>query len=135
MPPSISPIGPGVGPAWQLLALALRDQLPIEEIDGIWVFRPIRNDTRDWGTAIISRVSGDRRRIYTARFIHTVKGKKRGAFDWHLDEVGTGPVEALEELLALVPVRADEDDLPIAVNRNLWFPPLEEEELAGTSLA
>jgi hypothetical protein len=32
-------------------------------------------------------------------------------------------VEALRELLALVPVRADDEDPPVAVDVDLWFPP------------
>ena len=51
--------------------------------------------------AIVSRVEGERRRIYTARYALTIKGRQRGAFEWGMDEVGSGPLEALEELLAL----------------------------------
>ena len=68
-------------------------------------------------------MDGDRRRIYTARFTLTVKGKKRGAFEWVLDEVGSGPLTALDELLALVPKRSDEEEPPIPVETVAWFPP------------
>ena len=114
---------PGVGAGWDRLAPVLREALPSDGVDRIWVFRVVRRDGQDFGTTIISRVEGDRRRIYTASFIHTVKGKKRGAFEWLLTEVGSGPLEALDELLALVPKRSDEEEPPEAVDRRLWFPP------------
>lgn len=127
-PPSFHPLNHttsshGIGGGWDRLAPALRDGLPAEGVDRIWVFRVVRRDGQDFGTAILSRIDGDRRRIYTASFIHTVKGKKRGQFEWSLNEVGSGPLEALEELLALVPKRSDEEEPPEEVDRTVWFPP------------
>jgi hypothetical protein len=126
MPPLMSeePGGPGIGPAWERLADALKAGMPVGEIDRIWAFRVVRREGRDFGTAILSRVDGDRRRIYTARFTHTVKGKKRGQFESALEEVGTGPLEALDELLALVPKRSDEEEPPAPVPLDAWFPPV-----------
>jgi hypothetical protein len=118
-----APNGPGVGPGWERLALALRDAVPVPEIDRIWAFRVVRREGQDFGTVILSRVDGERRRIYTARFALTVKGKKRGQFEWFLDEVGSGPLEALDELLALVPKRSDEEEPPELVDPGTWFPP------------
>jgi len=115
--------GPGVGSGWERLALALRDAVPVAEIDRVWAFRVVRLEGQDFGTAILSRVHGERRRIYTARFALTVKGKKRGQFEWFLDEVGSGPREALDELLALVPKRSDEEEPPAPVDPGTWFPP------------
>jgi hypothetical protein len=115
--------GAGIGPAWQRLAAVLQDQLPVGELDGIWAFRVVRREGRDFGTAVLSRVQGDRRRIYTARFVLAVKGKARGRFESELEEVGSGPVEALEELLALVPKRSDEEEPPSPVAVETWFPP------------
>ncbi|MBS1241712.1 MAG: hypothetical protein H6R40_1139 [Gemmatimonadetes bacterium] len=114
---------PGTGPGWERLAGALRQALPVEEIDGIWVFRGIRSGPRELGTAILSRVDGERRRIYTARYGLMVKGRQRGEFEWGMDEVGSGPLEALEELLALVPARGVDDDPPLPVAPESWFPP------------
>jgi hypothetical protein len=113
---------PGTGPGWERLAQTLREALPIEELDRIWAFPVVRREGQDFGTAILSRVQGDRRRIYTARFVLTVKGKKRGQFEWFLEEVGSGPLEALDELLALVPKRSDEEEPPAPVEPDLWFP-------------
>jgi len=115
-----------MGGGWTRLAAAIRDALPVHEIDGIWVFRVLHHDKRDWGTAIVSRIDGDRRRIYTARFVHTVKGKTRGQFESDIAEVGSGPVEALDELLALVPKRAEDEEPPSSLPVAAWFPPEEE---------
>lgn len=97
--------------------------MPATEIDRIWAFQVVRREGRDFGTAILSRIDGDRRRIYTASFILTVKGKKRGQFEWDLEEVGSGPLTALDELLALVPKRSDEEEPPAPVQTDAWFPP------------
>lgn len=118
----MTPNGPGVGPGWTLLVDALRQQLPIGEIDRVWVFRMIRYLGRDFGTAILSRIEGGRRRIYTARFVLTVKGKKRGQFESSLEEVGSGPIEALDELLALVPRRSADEEPPLEIPVEVWFP-------------
>lgn len=122
MPPVLTPAAPGTGPGWDQLAAVVAAEIPPGEIDGVWVFRVVRSGGHDWGTAVLSRIDGDRRRIYTARFTLAVKGRKRGAFQASVHEVGSGPLEALEELLALVPRRADEDDPLIPVERARWFP-------------
>ncbi len=124
----LTPRGPGEGPNWEQLAEWLRDQLPSHEVDGVWVFRLLRRELKEYGTAVISRVEGDRRRIYTARYTATIKGKKRGGFETAIEEVGSGPLETLHELLALVPVRADDEDPPVAVDVTRWFPPVEVQE-------
>lgn len=115
--------GPGEGERWERLAEWLRDQVPVEEVDGIWVFRVVRREQREFGTAVLSLVNGERRRILTATYVATIKGKERGGFETALREVGSGPLEALHELLALVPIRADDEDPPAAVDPAHWFPP------------
>jgi len=124
MPPGLS-ADPSAGTltAWERLALELRGVLPVEALDRLWVFPVVRKDGQDFGTAILSRIDGARRRIYTACFVHTVKGKKRGQFTWSHEEVGSGPLEALDELLALVPRRSDEEEPPAPVDPLEWFPP------------
>jgi hypothetical protein len=111
MLPRFEPTGPGQGPHWERLAAWLAEQLPAREIDGVWVFRVLRREQREFGTAVLSRVDGDRRRIYTARYTATIKGKQRGAFQPELIEV-----------VALVPVRSDDEEPPEPVDRALWFP-------------
>lgn len=122
---SLTPSGPGEGPHWNRLAQWLTERLAIEAIDGIWVFRVLRRDHREFGTAVLSTVDGDRRIIHTARYVAIIKGKERGGFEACLDEVGSGPLDALHQLLALVPVRADDEDPPTPVHLDRWFPPVE----------
>jgi hypothetical protein len=65
--------------------------LPPAEVDGLWAFPNIRRDGREWGTAVLTRVdgaSGERRRVYTARYMLVLKGKERGQFEAEVDEVG-----------------------------------------------
>ncbi len=116
------PVVPGSGPGWDRLAAELREVLPAAEIDGVWVFRTLYSGPTELGTAIISRVEGERRRIYTARYALLVKGRQRGGFEWGFQEVGSGPLEALEELLDLVPRRSVESEPPIPVETSTWFP-------------
>ena len=123
MPPVLTPTQPGKGAGWERLAEALRPALEEGTVDGVWVFRTMRAGPKEFGTAILTQVEGDRRRIFTARYALLVKGRQRGGFEWGLDEVGAGPVTALEELLALVPARGVEDEPPVAIDVTLWFPP------------
>ena len=123
MPPILTPAGPGLAAPWLRLAERIRAEFPVVEIDGIWVFRVLRREGRDFGTAVVSRVDGDRRRIYTAQFVHTVKGKTRGQFETQIALAGTGPLEALEELLGLVPKRSADEEPPVPVAVDAWFPP------------
>lgn len=112
---------PGAGAGWALLARAVAVELPATGLDGLWVFRPFRRDGREYGTAILSRVEGDRLVIYTARYAHTLKGKKRGDFASQLSEVGSGPLEAVDELVALVPKRTEEEP-PLRIPLARWYP-------------
>lgn len=132
MPPLLSSdTSAGSGSGWSRLATALREAISVAEVDRIWAFRVVRREGQDFGTAILSRVDGVRRRISTARFILTVKGKKRGQFTWSHEEVGSGPIEALDELLALVPRRSDEEEPPAPVDPAEWFPPESDEPSAA----
>jgi hypothetical protein len=90
----------------------------------VWVFSPIRRDGREWGTAVLSRVDGDRRRIYTARYVLAVRGKERGKFESSVQEVGSGPVEALAQLLQDAQKRIDDEHPPLSVSPDAWFTPV-----------
>jgi hypothetical protein len=112
------------GSGWDRLAARVADEIPVTEIDGVWQFRALRHDAAEFGTAVISRVDGEqqeRRRIYTARYMHVLKGRERGRFDAWLEEVGSGPVETLDDLLAGVRRRM-EDEEPSPVPVADWFP-------------
>jgi len=115
----------GVAPSglgWDRLAQAVAEILPPAEVDAIWVFTPLRRDAKEWGTAVLSRVDGERRRIYTARYGLAVKGKDRGKFEASVQEVGTGPLEALERLLQEAQRRIDDEDPPVSISPETWFP-------------
>lgn len=119
--PLAAPAEPGVGAGWALLAEAVAAQLPVADLHGLWVFRPFRREGKEYGTAILSRVEADRLVIYTARYAHTLKGKKRGEFVSEFAEVGRGPLEALDELVALVPKRTEEEP-PAQIPLERWYP-------------
>ena len=106
---------------WERLADEVALQVPVAEIDGVWVFQPLRNGPQEAGTAILSRLDGERRRIYTARYVATIKGKQRGLWQSTIEEVGSGPVEALDRLLADVEKRVDEGS-PTPVPVVEWYP-------------
>jgi hypothetical protein len=109
------------GSGWDRLAQAVAVMMPVHEVDAVWVFSPLRRDTKEWGTAVISRIDGDRRRIYTARYGLAIKGKDRGKFESSVQEVGTGPLEALSQLLEEAHLRIDDEQPPISVPPDSWF--------------
>jgi len=112
---------PGTGPGWSRLAGAVAAEMPAAEVDAVWVFSTLRHEGREWGTAILSRVDGERRRIYTARYMLQVKGKERGKFEATVQEVGRGPVEALTQLLQDAQRRIDDEHPPLSVAPEQWF--------------
>ena len=109
---------------WERLADEVARTIPPVEIEGVWIFPQLRNGPQEAGTAIVSRIDGERqerRRIYTARYVATIKGKQRGQWSSVIEEVGSGPVEALDRLLADVEKRVDEgppEPVPLAE----WYP-------------
>ncbi len=112
---------PGVGPGWTRLAQAVAEELPSGEVDGVWVFSPLRREGREWGTAVLSRVDGDRRRIYTARYVLAIRGKERGKFECSVQEVGSGPAGALTQLVQEAQKRIDDEHPPLPVSPDTWF--------------
>jgi hypothetical protein len=106
---------------WERLAQAVSDIVPPAEIDGVWIFAPVRHEDREWGTAVLSRVDGERRRIYTAGYALAVKGKQRGKFESTILEVGSGPIEALARVLQEAQRRVDDDQPPSPVPPESWF--------------
>jgi hypothetical protein len=110
------------GPSgWERLAQAVAQTVPPSEVDGVWVFAPLRRDPNEWGTAVLSRVDGSRRRIYTARYVLAVKGKERGKFESTIQEVGSGPLDAVARVLQEAQRRTDDEQPPVAVPPAEWF--------------
>ena len=115
---------PGRGAGWERLAQRVAETIPAASIDALWVFPVLRQDQREWGTAVLTCVEGDdgeRRRIYTARYMLQVKGKERGKFEASVEEVGSGPLEQLPALLHDVPQRTDDEVPPVEVDVASWF--------------
>jgi hypothetical protein len=106
---------------WERLAQAVSEILPPAEVDGVWIFEPVRREDREWGTAVISRVDGERRRIYTARYVLAVKGKQRGKFESTIQELGSGPMDALARVLQEAQRRIDDEHPPSHVPPESWF--------------
>jgi hypothetical protein len=106
---------------WDRLAQAVAQVVPPDEVDAVWVFSPLRRDSREWGTAVLSRVEGERRRIYTARYVLSVKGKERGKFESTILEVGIGPLEVLTRVLQEAQRRIDDEHPPLSVPPESWF--------------
>ena len=113
---------PTVGSGWERLAQAVAEVVPPTEVDAVWVFTPFRRNAKEWGTAVLSRVDGERRRIYTARYGLAIKGKDRGKFEASVQEVGTGPLEAVARLLDEARRRIDDEHPPVSVPPESWFP-------------
>ena len=116
---------PGIGAGWERLALKVSEVMPAAEIDGLWAFPVLRQDQREWGTAVLTRIegeAGERRRIYTARYMLQIKGKERGKFEASVEEVGSGPLERLPELLHEVHQRTDDEVPPVELEPAAWFP-------------
>jgi hypothetical protein len=112
---------------WDRLAQAVAQVVPPGEIDGVWIFAPVRRGPREWGTAVVSRIDGHRRRIYTARYALAVRGKERGKFESTIQEVGTGPREALARVLEEAQRRIDDELPPTSVPPDTWFASLSRE--------
>jgi hypothetical protein len=109
------------GSGWDRLAQVVAGTMPVDEVDAVWVFSPLRRDVKEWGTAVISRVDGERRRIYTARYGLAIKGKDRGKFESSVQEVGSGPLEALSRLVVEAHRRIDDEQPPTSVPPDTWF--------------
>ena len=110
-----------VASGWERLAQAVAEVVPPGEVDGVWIFTPLRRENQEWGTAVLSRVDGDRRRIYTARYVLAVKGKERGKFESSVQEVGSGTAEALQRLVQEAQRRIDDEHPPTPVPPESWF--------------
>jgi hypothetical protein len=115
-------MNPAPDSGWARLAGAVAEVFPAAEVDAIWTFRPLRHEGKEWGTAVLSRVDGDRRRIYTARYVLAIKGKERGKFEASVQEVGSGPATALAQLLRDAQKRIDDEEPPTPVSPASWFP-------------
>ena len=113
---------PGVGAGWARVADALAAQVDPSEIEGIWLFPPVRREEREWGVAVIACSTEDqRRRIYTATYMMITRGREKGDGKISVEEVGESPATVLEDVLRGVRDRAGEVDPPVEIAPDVWF--------------
>jgi hypothetical protein len=113
----------GQGPGWAQLATAVAAQVPPAEIETIYLFRPLKREGREWGTAVVTRRGdeGGRLRVYTARYMLIVRGKERGRSKVDVEEVALSPAEVLAQVMAATADRTGDPAPPVAVERSAWY--------------
>jgi hypothetical protein len=103
----------GDGPGWVKVAEALRAEVPPAEIETLYLFKPLRREGREWGTAVITRRSEvSRLRVYTARYMLIIRGKERGRAKVELAEVGLSPAEVIERVMHDAAERTGDTERP-----------------------
>ena len=104
------------------MARELAQQVPPEELHGIWVFPAVRREEREWGTAIVARRGeGDRIRVYTARYLQMTRGRERGQGRVAIEEVASCPPSVLFEVLKGVQERMAETEPPVEISPSVWY--------------
>ena len=121
------PIAPGQGPGWAKVAAAVEAAMPPAEIQTIYLFRPIKREGREWGTAVVTRKSedsggrGGRLRVYTAKYMLIVRGTDRGQAKVELKEVGLSPAEVLAQVMQSAADRSGDVEPPVEVAPATWY--------------
>jgi hypothetical protein len=103
--------------------------VPPAEIETIYLFRPLKRDGREWGTAVIARRAaeggesgGDSRlRVYTARYMLVVRGKERGQCRVEVEETGLSPAEIIAQVIQATADRTGDPEPPLAVGPAVWY--------------
>jgi len=122
LPGALGP-APGQGPGWVKLAAAVESQVPPADIETIYLFRPIKREGREWGTAVVTqRTTEGRLRVYTARYMLVVRGKDRGQARVEVEEVGLSPAEVVAQVMQATADRSGESEPPIETGPRVWFP-------------
>lgn len=104
------------------MAAAVAQAVPPAEIESIHVFRPIKREGREWGTAVVTRKSADGRlRVYTAKYMLIVRGKERGQSKVDVLEVGLSPAEVLAQVMQAAADRGGEPEPPVEVRPGVWY--------------
>ncbi len=120
------PIAPGQGPGWAKVAAAVEAEMPSAEIEAIYLFRPMKREGREWGTAVVTRRSepptaNGRLRVYTAKYMLIVRGKDRGQAKVEVTEVGLSPAEVLAQVMQATADRTGEAEPPVEVGPGAWY--------------
>ncbi len=118
------PVVPGRGPGWAKLAEAVARHVPPAEIETIYLFRPLKREGREWGTAVVARrptEGGGRLRVYTARYMLVVRGKERGQSRVEVVETGLSPAAVIEQVMQATADRTGDPEPPVAVGAAVWY--------------
>ena len=117
-----APLAPGQGAGWARLAAAVETQVPPGEIETIYVFHPIKRAGKEWGTAVVTRKSGDGRlRVYTARYMLVVRGKERGQSKIEVQEVALSTAEVLAKVMQATVDRGGDTEPPVELGPAVWY--------------
>ncbi|HTT66497.1 MAG TPA: hypothetical protein VMF70_00585 [Gemmatimonadales bacterium] len=107
--------------AVERLLEALAERMPREEVEAVYAFPPVRREGREHAVAVVSRiVGGDRRLVYRARFVVSLKGPERGRVAVTVEETAEAPAGLLPEVLEGVRRRADEAGDAEPVDLTAW---------------
>jgi hypothetical protein len=105
-------------------------QVPPAEIETIYVFRPIKRQGREWGTAVVTRKNTapdaagggrGRLRVYTAKYMLIVRGKERGQSKIEVAEVALSPAEVLAQVMQATVDRGGDTEPPVALGPAAWY--------------
>jgi hypothetical protein len=102
--------------------VALR--VPPAEIETIYLFRPIKREGREWGTAVVTQrppEEGGRLLVFTARYMLVVRGKDRGQTRLEVRDVALSPAEVVAQVMQSTAERSGEVEPPLAVGPAVWY--------------
>jgi hypothetical protein len=107
VPDALGPLGPGVrpgqGPGWAKLSAAVAARIPATEIDTVYLFRPMKREGREWGTAVVTRRSPE------------------GGGRLLVDEVALSPAEVIAQVMQRTAERTGEAEPPVAYGPAVWY--------------
>jgi hypothetical protein len=113
---------PGQGPGWAKLSAAVAARLPTSEIETIYLFRPIKREGREWGTAVVTRRHPEGRLlVYTARYMLVIRGKEKGQSRVEVEEVALSPAEVVAQVMQRTAERTGEAEPPEALGPAVWY--------------
>ena len=118
----LAPAAPGQGAGWAKLAAAVEVKVPPAEIETIYVFRPIKREGREWGTAVVTQKAPDGRlRVYTGKYMLIVRGKERGQSKIEVTEVALSPAEVLAQVMQATVDRGGDSEPPVELGPAVWY--------------
>jgi hypothetical protein len=103
--------------------LAIADQVPLDRVDEVRVFRPIRQGGQETGVAVVAvepepladeteSAAMTRHIVYSARYRLVLKGPERGRWETTVTAEADAPLAAVEAVVRGVLRRAGEDEEP-----------------------